>query len=185
MAEFVGASPEEVREVARLYPLSDFEGSPHQAFVAMGSDMVLSCPTWSGLAAASSHQSRSYLYRFDYDRMILGKRIGAMHAMEMPFIFDSQDRAPMNLLYDRRRREESRGLVRAMQGYWLNFAKNGDPNGAGLPPWPAFDIAQPQAMIFNLESRSETLDLKDRCDYWENYNNTNLPLWETMGRHQD
>ena len=23
--------------------------------------------------------------------------------------------------------------------YWVNFAMRGDPNGSGLPPWPAYD----------------------------------------------
>ena len=31
-------------------------------------------------------------------------------------------------------------------GYWTNFAKTGDPNGAGLPVWPAFTTARPQVM---------------------------------------
>jgi para-nitrobenzyl esterase len=30
--------------------------------------------------------------------------------------------------------------------YWTIFVKTGDPNGKGLPNWPAFSNAKPQAM---------------------------------------
>ena len=31
--------------------------------------------------------------------------------------------------------------------YWVNFAKTGDPNGAGLPAWPAFSDASRQTLV--------------------------------------
>jgi para-nitrobenzyl esterase len=181
MAAFIGVSPTEVKEVAGLYPLSAFNNSPKDAYVTMGSDMVLACPTWSGMAASASHQPKTFLYRFDYDKMNFGKRIGAMHAMEMPFVFNSADRAPFNLLYNKSKIAATKDLTHNMQGYWLNFAKTGDPNGPGLPPWPAFDAKAPKAQVLNLETRTESLDIAARCAYWENYNNTQQPLWETLG----
>ena len=34
-----------------------------------------------------------------------------------------------------------------MGTYWTNFAKYGDPNGPGVPEWPAFSDANPRVMI--------------------------------------
>lgn len=33
-----------------------------------------------------------------------------------------------------------------MRTYWTNFVKAGDPNGAGLPAWPAYDNSKPQML---------------------------------------
>jgi para-nitrobenzyl esterase len=44
--------------------------------------------------------------------------------------------------------EGDRRISDAMAAYWTNFAKNGDPNGAGLPPWPAFSDDEAVVMVF-------------------------------------
>jgi len=36
-----------------------------------------------------------------------------------------------------------------MSSYWTNFAKTGDPNGPGLPPWPAFVPSEQKVMVFD------------------------------------
>jgi para-nitrobenzyl esterase len=40
-----------------------------------------------------------------------------------------------------------------MLTYWTNFAKRGDPNGEGVPAWPAFREAEPHAQYFNGNAR--------------------------------
>jgi para-nitrobenzyl esterase len=43
-----------------------------------------------------------------------------------------------------------RALSATMQGYWVNFAKTGDPNGPGLPRWtPVSAQGTPQLMLFD------------------------------------
>jgi para-nitrobenzyl esterase len=39
-----------------------------------------------------------------------------------------------------------------MSSYWVNFARTGDPNGPGLPPWPAFAASDQRAMHFDAKS---------------------------------
>src|SRR5207237_3241458 len=43
-----------------------------------------------------------------------------------------------------------------MQAYFANFIKRGDPNGAGLPLWPAVKAGTPvQIMRIDVQSRAE------------------------------
>ncbi|HEY0379809.1 MAG TPA: carboxylesterase/lipase family protein [Pyrinomonadaceae bacterium] len=42
-----------------------------------------------------------------------------------------------------------------MQSYFSNFVKTGNPNGAGLPNWPAIGDADAQVMRLDVESRAE------------------------------
>jgi para-nitrobenzyl esterase len=60
-------------------------------------------------------------------------------------------------------------LVTAVQRYWLDFARTGDPNGDGVSEWPAYDAANDRNItLVDPPSPAEGLQ-KAGCDYWDAY----------------
>ncbi|XPP26810.1 MAG: carboxylesterase/lipase family protein [Leucobacter sp.] len=59
-----------------------------------------------------------------------------------------------------------REVSRLMSAYWVNFARNGDPNGEGLPPWPEHCADDQLFMVLCTESRAEPLRSEtDRLEF--------------------
>jgi para-nitrobenzyl esterase len=71
---------------------------------------------------------RTHVYRFGYRSTALDGRLGAAHAVELPFVFDIVDEpwlhGPGGLLGPD---EAPRGLATRMHGAWTAFAHTGDP----------------------------------------------------------
>jgi para-nitrobenzyl esterase len=86
--------------------------------------------------AFAANGSPVYLYRFSYVQAAMREqlRAGAPHGGEIGYVFDTlsagRGGAPT---------PEDQSVARMAQGYWVNFAKTGDPNGPGLPAWPRHD----------------------------------------------
>jgi para-nitrobenzyl esterase len=58
-------------------------------------------------------------------------------------MFDHLDQEPW------RQSTGDRKLADAMSSYWVNFAKSGNPNGAGLPRWPEFTSTHNSVLYLN------------------------------------
>ena len=54
-----------------------------------------------------------------------------------------------------------------MMSYWVNFAKTGDPNGSGLPPWPAYSNSNKERLIIDKPVGIEQAALREKCEYWD------------------
>ena len=67
---------------------------------------------------------------------------GASHFAELWYIFDHLNQEAW------RWSEADRTVAETMSRYWANFARSGDPNGKGLPSWPAFKNTNNRVLYF-------------------------------------
>jgi len=175
------AFPEAADEILKVYPLEKYTRAA-KALAALLSDRMLICPTFEGMRAAAGHQASTYYYRFDYDGMTFGRFEGAGHLSEIPFVLRNFDRKPISWVYRYQRDiSDALALSRIIQGYWVNFAYRGDPNGEGLPPWPAYRPGDPRVQVLDTRVRTEVPDLIGRCAFWEGYNREH-PMITERGR---
>ena len=86
--------------------------------------------------AFAANGSPAYLYRFSYVQSAMRERMraGASHASEIPFVFGTLTAGQGSTLTP-----GDQAVSRMAHSYWVNFARTGDPNGAGLPAWPRHD----------------------------------------------
>jgi para-nitrobenzyl esterase len=54
-----------------------------------------------------------------------------------------------------------------MSNYWVNFITRGNPNGKGLPEWPAYSLAAEPYLEFGASLRTGSNLLKRELDFLE------------------
>jgi para-nitrobenzyl esterase len=118
---FPGGSDEEVKRSAALLDTADF--------IALG--------TWKWLEMhLQTGESTVYRYEFDHAPPASeghGAEAGlAYHSAEIEYVFGTLDWKKISW------RPEDYKLSEQMGAYWTNFAKTGNPNGAGLGVWPMY-----------------------------------------------
>ncbi len=75
---------------------------------------------------------------------------GARHAAELVYVFDTLGSRTTRTQAPTAVADADRKVAKQMNTYWANFAKTGDPNGSGLPRWPAMTLAKDETLEFTM-----------------------------------
>ncbi|XP_070626695.1 carboxylesterase 5A isoform X3 [Bos indicus] len=122
-----------------------------------------------GLVTAQYHTDAGapvYFYEFQHRPQCLKDRkpsfVKADHTDEIRFVFGGAF-LKGNIVMFEEATEEEKGLSRKMMRYWANFARTGNPNGKGLPLWPAYRQSEEYLQLdlnISVGQRLKELELK-------------------------
>ena len=146
-------------EFLKLYPAESDEQAKRSAQDLAG-DRFIAFSTWKWLEMQGA-TGQSTLYRYEFDDAPPGGDSpprGAYHSAEIEFVFGAL--ASENLPW----RPEDKALSDLMSTYWSNFAKTGNPNGTGLPQWPAY-TSQANYPVMHLDAASHAAPDDHRARY--------------------
>ena len=145
-------------EALALYPV-DPPATARASQQTYAGDVRMGLPTWRwAMAQTKTGKSPVYVYRFDHAPKVpadwfgaanRGKDFGAFHSADIVYVFDHPEilKAWTTDATDRR-------VADQMSSYWVNFARTGDPNGPGLPPWaPYTPDASPKKLLIGPDTR--------------------------------
>ncbi|WP_205967383.1 carboxylesterase family protein [Aquisalinus luteolus] len=142
-------------KAAEIY---DPEGTTELAtlLVMAGTDKVQAEPARFAARAFEDKGAPVYVYRFGYvpDAMSERWQNGAPHGSEIAYVFDTLNAWPGSTPSP-----EDEDVARALNSYWANFAKSGNPNGEGLPVWPQYQREREEILV--IEADGEFIGRED------------------------
>ena len=126
-------------------------------FIEVATDWFFRIPALRVAEARADGPAPSYVYQFDWETPSWNGRLGATHALEVPFVFDALDAPGVAPLVGP---EPPQALADEMHRAWVQFVTSGDPG------WPVYG---PERAVMRFDAQSELVKDPDsgRRRVWE------------------
>ncbi|HEX8984284.1 MAG TPA: carboxylesterase family protein, partial [Bryobacteraceae bacterium] len=146
----------------KLYPGAT-DAEARRSAQDLAGDQFIAFSTWKWMEM-QQQTAGARIYRYEFDQApplapgAPAGEAGAYHSAEIEFVFGvlSSKALPW--------RPEDHKLSGLMSTYWANFAKSGDPNGPGLPPWPVY-VTQEGYPVLHLSANPHAEPDRNRGRY--------------------
>jgi len=153
----------EADSVLTYYP-ADNDSVAAVSQLRLSRDMTFGRQNYAWANMVSAQGQNVFVYRFVRKPPTApgGTKWGAFHTGEVAYAYD-------NLKFVKRPFEPvDYNLADQMSSYWVNFAKTGDPNGAGLPRWEPYTRENGKIMIFGQQAAAGVMSDQGALEWWYN-----------------
>jgi para-nitrobenzyl esterase len=89
-----------------------------------------------------------WMYSFAWQTPLFGGRLGAPHAIDVPFTFDTLDFSNAT-----DRGAAAYGVAAAMSATWAAFAHTGEPRSDAVPEWPVYEAEDRATLVLDAPCR--------------------------------
>lgn len=152
------------REAYRRAGTAGPSDAPRERWAAFQTDRAFRYPALRLANAHSARQPATYTYRFDWSPPLAGRRVGAFHGIDLPFVFGTLSDGWLGPTLGLQ--PSARRLSRRLQDAWIAFARGGDPAHSGLPDWPPYTREGGQALVFASRDRVEGPLFERARSFW-------------------
>jgi para-nitrobenzyl esterase len=132
--------------------------SPGELVCAIGTDWFFRIPAIRLAEARAAAPGSTHMYEFAWPSPRFDGRLGACHALEIPFVFDSLGRSDIGLADAA---DAPTQLVAEMHRAWVRFVTDGDPG------WSAYDPSRRATMRFDVTSGVVDDPRPDERQVWD------------------
>jgi len=174
--------PNDWEEVLRLYPHGS-EKEIELSATALAADRFIAYSTWKWFDLHRNNSDQP-VYRYLYSKLRpplkdqnltpglaggtmqngpkMPAAVGAPHACEIEYCMGN-----LHLINEYAWTPDDFKVSEAMQNYFANFIKTGNPNGSGLVEWPAAQANNPTppVMIIDTECKTENSKIESRYQF--------------------
>jgi para-nitrobenzyl esterase len=142
--------PERAKQAIDMYRANAPQDKPMHLWTSIVTDQMFTNGAIT-LAERKVTQGTApiYMYKINWESPVLGGKLRAPHAVELPFVFDTVS--------------VSAGLVGAgpgqdkmaqlMSSTFAAFARTGNPNVKGYPTWPTYTLDKRETFIYDTEPK--------------------------------
>lgn len=150
---------EQVDDFLKVYPAGDPKETVRSQIrlfsdSAFGHNMY----AWAGL---QKEYGKSDVYLYYYCHIPPDTEFGSYHSSELYYFFHNLGCGDKNWT------EKDYELQEVYSDYILNFVRNGNPNGNGLPEWKTFGDDPEQIMILDDDSHMERNPTLEAMQFWD------------------